>query len=664
MVLYAGTTARTGGDPTYNSVALTQCQSRQGVTETSVEMWYMLSPPVGSALTVNVPNGNGVTMWVYVASGNAASGNLIALDASGVTATTGSSPTVSVTTLTAGALIFAVVATGDNGFAPTARTGTSLYEEDIAAYGGAGQYYVKADTGVQAMSWTETTSDDYGAIAVAFKEVVPTYKDFSGTSALASSTADADLGKYNPFAGYAAIDSDTSPTIDSYPLTNVLDYDLLYNADMARRESQSFTGNGKSVYSIKLWARKYGSPTGSAYCYIYDHSGTYGTSSIPTGSALATSNAVNVANIPLTMGLVEFTFSTPYPTVDGTKYVFVIEYSGGDADNCFIFYVDSASPTHSGNRAWYNDSITTWVPESTVDIFFYVKAAPALSTSSLTYEEFAGTSALASATADADLLKYSNFAGTAALASATADADLLKYSNYAGTSALASTSPDADLLKYSNYVGTSALQTDCPDCDLNDGAPATYKDYAGTSAIASATADADLNKYSNFAGTAALASAAADADLLKYSNFAGSSALATSTADADLLKYANYTGTAAGATNTPDADINRYGNFAGASGLVSSTADADLLRYGNFVGLAEILSLLPDCDLTLSGGAANYQDYAGTAALVLATADAHIYFMPPDNIYVDAAMQAYSITPIIKTYSVETELTAYSVRVN
>src|SRR4030042_2065518 len=172
MILYAGVTARTGGAPTYNGVALTQAESRQGVTEASCELWYMLAPPTGSAYSINVPNSGGRTMWVYVASGNAASGYTCALDDTGINATTNSNPFVTIVTTTTGCLIFAVVASGDNTFAPTTRTGTSLYEEDIAAYGGAGQYYVMAGSGSQNMSWTEATSDDYGAIAAAFKEVL------------------------------------------------------------------------------------------------------------------------------------------------------------------------------------------------------------------------------------------------------------------------------------------------------------------------------------------------------------------------------------------------------------------------------------------------------------------------------------------------------------
>ena len=88
-----------------------------------------------------------MTMWAYVASGNAGTVNGCAYDLSGTAATTGGTPTVSVTTGVAGCLIFAVVATGDNTFAPSARTGTALYEEDIAAYGAAAQYYVKSGTG-------------------------------------------------------------------------------------------------------------------------------------------------------------------------------------------------------------------------------------------------------------------------------------------------------------------------------------------------------------------------------------------------------------------------------------------------------------------------------------------------------------------------------------
>ena len=207
MICWSGQTGRTGGAPTYNGVALTEAASRQGVTETSVEMWYLLSPPTGSSLEIIVPNDGGLTMWVYVASATVASGNTCAYDASGSNASTGSNPLVNLTVVATATIVFAVVATGDNGFSPTARTGTSLYEEDIAAYGGAAQYYVKSGAGSWTMSWTEGTSDDYGAIAGAFKEVSAA-KIFAGTAQLTSATpTDADMSVTRLLAGIAEMTS-------------------------------------------------------------------------------------------------------------------------------------------------------------------------------------------------------------------------------------------------------------------------------------------------------------------------------------------------------------------------------------------------------------------------------------------------------------------------
>ena len=52
---------------------------------------------------------------------------------------------------------------------------------------------------------------------------------------------------------------------------------------------QSFTGNGGTLDSCVFELGKSGSPTGNAVAKIYNHTGTYGTSSKPTGAALATS---------------------------------------------------------------------------------------------------------------------------------------------------------------------------------------------------------------------------------------------------------------------------------------------------------------------------------------------------------------------------------------
>jgi len=247
MIVYGSNVQRTGGSPTYNSVTLTQAESLAGVLEAVCEVWYLLQPPTGAAYQISIPNTNTRTTQVYVASVNAASGYTCALDATGITETTAANPTVQVITTVTGTLIFACVGTGDNAFAPTARTGTSLYEEDIATYGGAAQYYVMAGSGTQNMTWTEATSDDYGAIAVAFKEISTStnYYLYCGTGTFTETGNNANLLASRMLlssAGAFALTGNNVLMLKSYPL-------------LAGAGSFSETGlNALLLYSRQLWA--------------------------------------------------------------------------------------------------------------------------------------------------------------------------------------------------------------------------------------------------------------------------------------------------------------------------------------------------------------------------------------------------------------------------
>ncbi len=163
--------ARTGGDPTFNSVPMTQADTNHGVTETSVEIWYMINPPTETQYSLSVPNSGGKAMKVVIASAKAATGYTSQYQDVGFIATTGASPNCTVNT-TAGGVVFAVAASGDQSFAPTARTGTNLYQGDVGAWGYATQYLLETVTSTpRTMSFTEATSDDYGMIAVSFSEV-------------------------------------------------------------------------------------------------------------------------------------------------------------------------------------------------------------------------------------------------------------------------------------------------------------------------------------------------------------------------------------------------------------------------------------------------------------------------------------------------------------
>lgn len=191
FVYWAGTTARTGGNPTYAGSALTEVFTQKTVTETSMETWYMLSPPSGVALELLIPNSGGRTMWVHAASGNSTSASIsYAYDSSGSNATTAANPNVSLTTVAAPTIIFAGVGTGDNTWLPTARTGTHVYDDDIGTYGSGTMYYIKTDTGAQTLTWSDATNDDYESIAVAFKEATRNFPIHTVNNATHIQTSD------------------------------------------------------------------------------------------------------------------------------------------------------------------------------------------------------------------------------------------------------------------------------------------------------------------------------------------------------------------------------------------------------------------------------------------------------------------------------------------
>jgi hypothetical protein len=134
---------------------------------------------------------------------------------------------------------------------------------------------------------------------------------------------------------------------------------------------QSFTGDGKNLTSCKFYLSKTGSPTGFCRAKLYAHSGTFGTSSVGTGDALATSDNVDVSTLTGDLTLTTFNFPAPYTMANGTHYVIAIEYLGGDMSNCVrIGNFSYPAPTHAGNSC--GGVVPTWYPEVSTDICFYV----------------------------------------------------------------------------------------------------------------------------------------------------------------------------------------------------------------------------------------------------------------------------------------------------
>ena len=169
--LVCGVNGRTGA-PTYNSVPLTQADSTRSSSlnpEAFAELWYLPGPDTGSAYAISVPNPLGLSLEVCTSSYIPDADCDVKLDvATGGQNNSSANPSVSTTPLTNSAVIVAVVASGHDTWAPSARSGTQLYDTDNGTWGSGHQYYVQDGTpAAKAMSWTQA-AEDWGMVVAAF----------------------------------------------------------------------------------------------------------------------------------------------------------------------------------------------------------------------------------------------------------------------------------------------------------------------------------------------------------------------------------------------------------------------------------------------------------------------------------------------------------------
>jgi hypothetical protein len=169
--------------------------------------------------------------------------------------------------------------------------------------------------------------------------------------------------------------SASASTADSYSETNQSSNQALGNGIISG-VGQSFTGDGTVLSSARWYLAALGSPsTGNIQAHVYAHSGTFGTSSVPTGSPVASSNIYDASALDLqpTTGtsyrLVEFEFEDEFTLVNLTNYVVTLEYGSGNVTNHVLVGTDNSLPSASGNFATYNG--TTWTANSSVDACFY-----------------------------------------------------------------------------------------------------------------------------------------------------------------------------------------------------------------------------------------------------------------------------------------------------
>lgn len=134
---------------------------------------------------------------------------------------------------------------------------------------------------------------------------------------------------------------------------------------------QAFLGDGGVLASCKFYGIKTGTPAENVVAKVYAHTGTWGTSGKPNGSALATSANVAGTAFPEANGLVAFTFSgaNKITLAKGTHYVLTCEYASGTGTDYISILTDHSSPYHDGNGCTLVS--TTWT-QSADDTCFYV----------------------------------------------------------------------------------------------------------------------------------------------------------------------------------------------------------------------------------------------------------------------------------------------------
>jgi hypothetical protein len=146
--------------------------------------------------------------------------------------------------------------------------------------------------------------------------------------------------------------------------------------------NQTLSTNHK-ITSCKFYLERVGSP-GYMVAALYAHSGTYGSSSVPTGSALATSDPVDgtsVSNSAYELITFSFNSSQQYTMVANTYYCIAVQAYNGTWDNSgnYMNVGAKSSGTHPGNYFSYYSSAWSYV--ASYETCFYVYGdAPAAPT--------------------------------------------------------------------------------------------------------------------------------------------------------------------------------------------------------------------------------------------------------------------------------------------
>ena len=142
-------------------------------------------------------------------------------------------------------------------------------------------------------------------------------------------------------------------------------------------QAQSFAvgSNDEYLTRVRVKMKKTGSPTGNLTAVLYTHTGSFGTTSTPTGAALATSATFDVADLTTAYKEYELDFSGDLYLMlnSATYYCISFEHAVIDGSNYISIEGLASSGTHGGNRA---QEVGTWSAAATDDLDFEVFSSP------------------------------------------------------------------------------------------------------------------------------------------------------------------------------------------------------------------------------------------------------------------------------------------------
>ncbi|MHC1728059.1 MAG: hypothetical protein AB9866_18995 [Syntrophobacteraceae bacterium] len=154
--------------------------------------------------------------------------------------------------------------------------------------------------------------------------------------------------------------------IDSYSELNYATN--LPLTDTTTMAGQSFLGKYGYLNSTTWYLAKSVNGTGTIVAKLYAHSGTFGSSSLPTGDPIAISDPIDISSLSIDYSLVTFYFPGVV-LIQDINYVMVLEYTIGAESSNVKVGLDTTTSGHAGNGMKYSGS---WSEYPNYDFCFYV----------------------------------------------------------------------------------------------------------------------------------------------------------------------------------------------------------------------------------------------------------------------------------------------------